>query len=259
MPDLRLEGATKYYKVENKKLLAVEDINLTIEQGEFVFLIGSSGAGKTTVLRMLGGDLKPDAGSAYLGETNMNHFFGPLQFRLRRSFGYVWQEPQLLRKRTIYENLFMALAARSIGRRVKWDKAVGKALALVGMQGVEHCFPADLSLGEVRVVELARALVNSPPILILDELTANLDDDNIWDIMYLLNELNNRGITIIMATHASQYVNIMRRRVVMLTDGHITSDVRNGRYGEKEPKPENIFADAWAKNQKNRRRRWERK
>ncbi len=108
-------------------------------------------------------------------------------------------------------------------------------------------------------MELARALVNSPPILILDELTANLDDDNIWDIMYLLNELNNRGITIIMATHASQYVNIMRRRVVMLTDGHITSDVRNGRYGEKEPKPENIFADAWAKNQKNRRRRWERK
>ena len=127
------------------------------------------------------------------------------------------------------------------------------------MQGVEHCFPADLSLGEVRLVELARALVNSPPILILDELTANLDDDNIWDIMYLLNELNNRGITIIMATHASQYVNIMRRRVVMLTDGHITSDVRNGRYGEKEPKPENIFADAWAKSQKNRRRRWERK
>jgi len=75
MPDLRLEGATKYYKVEKKKLLAVEDINLTIEQGEFVFLIGSSGAGKTTVLRMLGGDLKPDAGSAYLGETNMSHFF----------------------------------------------------------------------------------------------------------------------------------------------------------------------------------------
>ncbi len=256
MPDLRLEGATKYYKLEKKKLLAVQDINLTIEQGEFVFLIGSSGAGKTTVLRMLGGDLRPDSGSAYLGDKNMGYYFGPLQFRLRRCFGYVWQEPQLLRKRTIYENLFMALAARAVGKRVKWDKAVAKALALVGMQGVEHCFPADLSLGEVRLVELARALVNSPQILILDELTANLDDDNIWDIMYLLNELNNRGITIVMATHASQYVNIMRRRVVMLRDGRLVSDVHNGRYGEA---PQNAFLTNWAEKQINKRRKWERK
>ena len=257
MPDLRLDGATKYYMLEKKKITAVEDINLTIEQGEFVFLTGSSGAGKTTVLRMLGGDLRPDVGSAYLGPVNMSRYFGPLQFRIRRSFGYVWQEPQLLRKRTIYENLFMALAARSIGRRVKWDKAVAKALALVGMQGVEHCFPADLSIGEVRLVELARALVNSPQILILDELTANLDDDNIWDIMYLLNELNNRGITIVMATHASQYVNIMRRRVVLLRDGRLVSDVHNGRYGETAP-PDG-FLNAWAEKQKNKRKRWERK
>ena len=259
MPDLRLEGASKFYKVEKQKLVAVQDINLTVEQGEFVFLTGSSGAGKTTVLRMLGGDLQPDEGAAYLDNVNMGHYFGPWHFRLRRCFGYVWQEPQLLRKRTIYENLFMAQAARSIGRRAKWDKAVGKALGLVGMQGVEHCFPADLSLGEVRLVELARALVNSPKILLLDELTANLDDDNIWDIMYLLNELNSRGVTIVMATHASQYVNIMRRRVITLTDGRITGDVHNGRYGEEPRQPANIFAEAWADKQKKKHKRWERK
>ncbi len=175
MPDLRLEGASKFYKVEKQKLVAVQDINLTVEQGEFVFLTGSSGAGKTTVLRMLGGDLQPDEGAAYLDNVNMGHYFGPWHFRLRRCFGYVWQEPQLLRKRTIYENLFMAQAARSIGRRAKWDKAVGKALGLVGMQGVEHCFPADLSLGEVRLVELARALVNSPKrYCSLDELNGHI-------------------------------------------------------------------------------------
>ena len=94
------------------------------------------------------------------------------------------------------------------------------------------CYPAELSIGECRRVELARALVSSPPILLIDELTANLDDDNIWDLMHLLNELNSRGTTIIMATHASRYVNIMRRRVITLVDGRLLGDVRNGRYGD---------------------------
>ena len=101
----------------------------------------------------------------------------------------------------------------------------------MGLAPVAECYPAELSLGECRRVELARALVNSPPILLLDELTANLDDDTIWDLMHLLNELNSRGTTIIMATHASQYVNIMRRRVVTLVDGKLAGDVRNGKYG----------------------------
>ncbi len=93
-------------------------------------------------------------------------------------------------------------------------------------------YPAELSIGECRRVELARALINSPSILLIDELTANLDDDNIWDLMHLLTELNNKGTTIIMATHASQFVNIMRRRVVTLVDGRLIGDVRNGKYGD---------------------------
>jgi len=97
---------------------------------------------------------------------------------------------------------------------------------------VGECYPAQLSIGEVRRVELARALLSSPPILLLDELTANLDDDTIWDIIHLLNELNSRGTTIIMATHASQFVNILRRRVVTLVDGKLAGDVKNGKYGD---------------------------
>ena len=116
--------------------------------------------------------------------------------------------------------------------RLKSRLAARKALGIVGLPGVEGCYPAELSIGECRRVELARALINSPPILLLDELTANLDDDNIWDLMHLLNELNSRGTTIIMATHASQYVNIMRRRVVTLVDGRLVGDVKNGKYGD---------------------------
>ena len=107
-----------------------------------------------------------------------------------------------------------------------------KVLGLVGMRGVEARYPVEMSIGECRRVELARALINSPPILVLDEITANLDDDNIWDMFQLLQEVNRMGTTVIMATHASRYVNIMRRRVVTLVDGKIFGDVEKGRYGD---------------------------
>ena len=124
------------------------------------------------------------------------------------------------------------MAARAGGLQKRSQAAAEKALGLVGLPSVGECYPVELSIGEVRRVELARALVNSPPILLLDELTANLDDDSIWDMMHLLNELNIRGTTIIMATHASQFVNIMRRRVVTLVDGKLLGDVKNGKYGD---------------------------
>ena len=149
---------------------------------------------------------------------------------MARTFGIVSQQPMLVRKRTILENLMMA--ARAGGLQKRSQAAAEKALGLVGLPSVGECYPVELSIGEVRRVELARALVNSPPILVLDELTANLDDDSIWDMMHLLNELNTRGTTIVMATHASQYVNIMRRRVVTLVDGRVAGDVKNGKYGD---------------------------
>ena len=231
MPELRLENVSKLYKAEKKrKEYAVRDLSLTVTQGEFVFLIGSSGAGKSTMLKLMGGEISPDRGAVYLDGGNLIRYFGPWRARVARTFGIVSQQPMLVRKRTILENLMMA--ARAGGLQKRSQAAAEKALGLVGLPSVGECYPVELSIGEVRRVELARALVNSPPILLLDELTANLDDDSIWDMMHLLNELNTRGTTIVMATHASQYVNIMRRRVVTLVDGRVAGDVKNGKYGD---------------------------
>ena len=231
MPEVRLENASKLYKTEDKrKQYAVKDLSLTIAQGEFVFLIGSSGAGQSTMLKLIGGEISPDEGAVLLDDVNIARFFGPWKVRLNRTFGIVGQQTLLIRKRTIMENLMVA--ARASGMQRKSKAAAEKALGLVGLPRVAECYPAQLSIGEVRRVELARALISSPPFLLLDELTANLDDDTIWDIMHLLNELNSRGTTIVMATHASQFVNIMRRRVITLVDGKLFGDVKNGKYGD---------------------------
>ena len=233
MPEIRLENASKLYKSEDKrdkrKHYAVRELTLNIAQGEFVFLIGSSGAGKSTMLKLIGGELSPDEGAVFVDDANISRYFGPWKARLVRTFGIVSQDSLLIRKRTVMENLMVA--ARASGLQRKSRAAAEKALGLVGLPNVADCYPAQLSIGEARRVELARALLSSPPILLLDELTANLDDDTIWDLMHLLNELNSRGTTIVMATHASQYVNIMRRRVVTLVDGRLAGDVRNGKYG----------------------------
>ena len=133
------------------------------------------------------------------------------------------------------ENLRMAAMIGAVKRRdthLDIQERVEKVLGIVGMQGAQNKFPGELSDGEVRRVELARAIINSPPILILDEITANLDEDNIWDIFHILTEINRRGTTVIMATHASQFVNIMYRRVVTMVDGRIFGDVERGRYGD---------------------------
>jgi len=230
MPQIRVEHVTKRYKEEKRLQYALQDFSLTIDQGEFVFLIGSSGAGKSTLLKIIGNEISPDKGCVYLDERNISMMVGPLRAFAARNFGIVHQQSTFIRKRTIEENL--SIAAQSAGmRRQSITPAVKKVLGLVGLSGVEKKFPVELSIGECRRIELARALINSPPILLIDELTANLDDDVIWDLMHLLTEINERGTTVIMATHASQYVNILRRRVVTLVDGRLAGDVKKGKYG----------------------------
>ena len=230
MAELCLENVTKRYMAEKRPVCAVRDVSLTVEQGEFVFLIGSSGAGKSTLLQLMGGEIAPDEGSVCLNGANMARLIGPWRVRAARTFGIVSQQGLLIRKRTVGDNLL--LAANAAGMRRKGRDAVKKALGIVGLPGVEERYPAELSIGESRRVELARAVLNSPHILLLDELTANLDDDVIWDLLHLLMELNSHGTTIIMATHASQYVNILRKRVITLVDGRVVGDVKKGKYGD---------------------------
>lgn len=243
MPTITLENVTKNYKLDRRQQkehkgkrfeVGVENVDLTIKQGEFVFLVGSSGAGKTTLLNLISGKLKPDKGVVWLDKKDLTKLISWSQNRAAILFGRVQQEHSLIRKMTVAENLWVAA---QVGRRRfestrHMELRTKKVLGLVGMRGVEDRYPVELSVGECRRVELARALINSPPILVLDEITANLDDDNIWDMFHLLREVNRKGTTVIMATHASQYVNIMRRRVVTLVDGKIFGDVEKGRYGD---------------------------
>ncbi len=243
MPTITLENVTKNYKLDRRQQkehkgkkyeVGVEDINLTIRQGEFVFLVGSSGAGKSTLLDLISGRLKPDKGTVSLDQKDLSKLIPWSQNRMAILFGKVQQEHSLIRKMTVEENLWIAA---QVGRRrfesgKHVELRVKKVLGLVGIKGKEKKFPVEMSIGEGRKVELARALINSPPILVLDEITANLDDDNIWDMFQLLQEVNRMGTTVIMATHASRYVNIMRRRVITLVDGKIFGDVEKGRYGD---------------------------
>lgn len=243
MPTIKLENVTKTYRKGRKRLfrrrqveIGVADVDLTIRQGEFIFLIGSSGAGKSTLLNLICGSTKPDQGKVLVDGQSLTGLFQNSNNRAALMFGKVSQEPTLIRRVTVEENLKMA-ARIGRGRKETLEEMnarVEKVLGLVGMRGSGSRYPLELSIGENRRIELARALINSPSVLVLDEITANLDDDNIWDMFHLLTEINRKGTTVIMATHASQYVNIMRKRVITLVDGKIFRDVPKGRYGEEE-------------------------
>lgn len=233
MPVIRMEKVTKLFKWEGRiRRPAVSEATLTIKQGEFVFIVGSSGSGKSTLLSLMTGELRPDGGRVCLDKLDLA--WVPVWHwpKVKQTFGRVWQDCRLMRKRTVRENLGMVVRAQKGGGDLRAERMTRKALGLVGMSWALDKYPVELSIGECRRVELARALINSPSILVLDELTANLDEDNIWDIMQLLIEINQHGTTVVMATHASQFVNIMRRRVVTLVDGRILGDVKKGKYGD---------------------------
>lgn len=230
MPEIRLEKITKFYKQERRQVAAIRDVDLTVKQGEFLFVTGSSGAGKSTLLRLITGDLQPSRGSVYLDGASRTRL--SRRFRERMMFGYVPQISQLMRRRTIRENLTAIAMIKGGRKHGPVEERVQKALSMVGLPGVEERYPVELSQGECRRVELARAMINSPAVLVLDELTANQDEDTIWDLFHLLEELNHRGTTIIMATHAKPFVNMLRKRVVTLVDGQIFADVEKGRYGD---------------------------
>ena len=211
-------------------------------RGEKVGIVGCNGAGKSTLLDLISGKIRPDKGTVYLDKKDLSKLIPWSQNRMAILFGKVQQEHSLIRKMTVEENLWVAA---QVGRRrfesgKHVDLRVKKVLGLVGMKGVEGRYPVELSIGECRRVELARAIIGSPPVLILDEITANLDDDCIWDTLHLLNDVNRRGTTVIMATHDSQYVNILRRRVITMLNGRVVSDEKKGKYGdvlEKDRKP----------------------
>ena len=233
MPTLRLDHVTKVYRSSRLQGSATLSVDLTVKQGEFVFLVGSRGSGKSTLMEIIAGELEPDHGTIWLDEEDLTRAGQWKRERLRRCIRSVLQDSELRRTETVFQNL----AGK---RRFHWfgtglgqdDPRIEKALALVGMPGSGNRLASELSASESRRVELAGAICRNPSILVLDELTERADDGTVWDMLTLLNLLNRRGTTVIMTTRAAGYVNIMGKRVVVMSDGRVTSDRRQGTYME---------------------------
>lgn len=217
-------------KVYNNNIFALSNINLKIEKGEFVFLVGPSGAGKTTFIKMMLKEIEPTNGNLIVNGhdiTNLSRKKIPLY---RRKLGVVFQDFRLIPTLNVYENV--AFAMRVIQASPKEiRKKVPVVLSLVGLAKKYKAFPHELSGGEQQRISLARAIVNNPSILIADEPTGNLDPDTSMDIMDTINDINRAGTTVLMATHAREIVDNMRKRVVALEKGIIVRDEQRGAYG----------------------------
>ena len=208
---------------------ALDDVTLHIARGEFVFLTGPSGAGKSTLIRMLHMEDRPSDGTMMVGGMNLNRLSRRHIPRLRRNLGVVFQDYKLLSSRTVYQNIAFALEV--VGAPASYiRRRVPAVLAMVGLEGKEKKRPEQLSGGEQQRVSLARAVVNSPKIILADEPTGNLDRSTSWEIMTLLSEFNRRGATVLIATHDWPVVDAMKKRVLELREGRLVRDDAQGGY-----------------------------
>lgn len=207
----------------------LNNINLTINNGEFVFLVGSSGAGKSTIIKLLLKEIEPTTGSIIVNDRDITKYKRrEIPFH-RRNIGVVFQDFRLLLEKTVYENVAFAMEViEAPSKEIR--RQVPIVLSMVGLSRKAGLYPSQLSGGEQQRVSLARAMVNSPSILIADEPTGNLDPDMSWDIMKILSEINQRGTTIVMATHAREIVDKMKKRVIAVENGVISRDEKRGGY-----------------------------
>jgi len=209
---------------------ALRGINIKIQKGEFVFVVGLSGAGKSTFIKMLLKEENPTSGDIIIDGMNTTQIERNEIPYLRRKLGVVFQDFRLLQNKTVYENV--AFAMQVVGAHPKEiRKQVPNILTMVGLGQKRRAYPRELSGGEQQRVSLARALVNSPSVLIADEPTGNLDPETSWDIVKLINDINQIGTTVVMATHAKDIVDGMKKRVVAIDRGSIIRDDKKGVYG----------------------------
>lgn len=226
---IKIEHVSKVYPNGSR---GVTDISINIRKGEFVFFIGSSGSGKSTLMKLLLKELDPTSGRVVISNMETSILTPKQVPYLRRKLGVVFQDFRLLQNKTVYENVAFAMQVIEAPTKLI-RRNVPTVLSLVGLRDKAKMYPNQLSGGEQQRTALARAIVNNPDILICDEPTGNLDPDTAWDIMNLLDDINKRGTTVVMATHARDIVDAMQKRVVTLSNGKIVRDIDKGGYSDE--------------------------
>jgi cell division transport system ATP-binding protein len=222
-----MENVRKVYDSSNT--VALDDVSLTINDGEFVFLVGPSGSGKTTLMKLITGELRPTSGTVIINDYDMSTIKRRKLPKMRRTLGVVFQDYRLIENMSVYDNV--AFAMRVVGAPNKEiKKRVPYILELVGLEGREKRMPNELSGGEQQRVAIARALVNSPRMIVADEPTGNLDPARSLELMLLLEKINEMGTTVLVVTHEKELVNAFNKRVITIDSGNMVSDGMEGYY-----------------------------
>ena len=224
---LHMKNVSKIY---DNGAVALDRASVDIESGEFVFIVGASGAGKSTFIKMLFREELPTSGELVVNGHDIRKMTRKEVPYLRRELGVIFQDYRLLPDKTVFENVAFAMQVIEAPRRLM-QRSVNSVLDVVGLRDKYKCVPHQLSGGEQQRVAIARAIVNDPAIVIADEPTGNLDPETSWDIMDIFTRINRAGTTIVMATHDKAIVDTMRRRVIAIEDGHIVRDEARGGYG----------------------------
>jgi cell division transport system ATP-binding protein len=227
---IRMKGVEKQYP---NGVTAVYDLDLSVKKGDFIFVIGASGSGKSTIIKMLHREEKPSKGQIIIGGIDVAKLRNSKVYKLRRKLGIVFQDFKLLPKLNVFENVAFALEIFGLTKDEIRLKTL-KSLELVGLKNKAKQFPDQLSGGEQQRVAIARAIVNGPKLLLCDEPTGNLDPNTSWEIMKVLEAINELGTTIIMATHDKEMVNRMGKRVILLDSGKLAKDYEKGTYDYDE-------------------------
>ena len=226
---IRITNLEKKYKTG---VTAIYDFNLKVKKGDFIFVIGTTGCGKSTLIKMLYREEKPTKGNINIGGIDVSKLKNRKVYKLRRKLGIVFQDFKLLPKLTVYENVAFALEILGLPNYEIREKTL-KALELVGLKTKVKNYPDQLSGGEQQRVAIARAIVNGPKLLLCDEPTGNLDPETSWEIMKVLEEINNLGTTIIMVTHDKEMVDKMKKRVIVIDAGRLKDDYEKGTYNHE--------------------------
>ena len=229
MPGIRIDHVTKVYKDSGRGVSERLEADLTIRQGEFVFVTGGPGSGKSTRMELIAGEIEPDRGSVWIGRAELSRLSRSELARARSDYmGVVLQDSELRRTETVFKNLASAGGLEYLKDKYLNRPKIEKALSLVGMPGSAERLASELTYSECRRVELARAIWRSPSILVLDALTERADDDTVWDMLHLLTALNKRGTTVIFASAEGSYGSILGKRVITLSAGRIVGDAYRG-------------------------------